>query len=99
MTISADDRGGYIASGLPDGSTKHVYAGNCTVIVKVTDEFANVLGELEFLIPYQELKLSLEHLAVRYGAPYFGRLREIVKDKIPNTEAFSDSDREADDKE
>ncbi len=80
VKIFPDGAGGFIASGLPDGITRHVYVGNVTVRVAVTDDLAQPLGEMEFLIPYVDVhKLSLMELSARYGSTLLSWLKNYIK--------------------
>lgn len=83
VKISPDGKGGFIASGLPDGTTKHVLAGHVNVRVDVADERAQPLGGVEFLVPYEDVKnCTPQELGVRYGEPYFSCLQNLLKGKL-----------------
>lgn len=81
-TIHHDGQGGFIAGGLPDGRTKHVRADNVTVTATALDSACQPLGEMEFLVPTEDLRsMTPLQLARVYGEMYFAYLQNSVKRK------------------
>lgn len=82
ITIHGDGHGGYISGGFPDGRTRHFRAHNVTVTAMASDSACQALGEMEFLIPIEDLRsMTPLQLARVYGEMYFAYLQNSVKRK------------------